>query len=411
MLSVNAQMTHWRKPRGYAKITLPVYATKAHAMSELLSLLTDLVAIDSVNPDLVPGGAGEGRMADYIAAWGRANGLETHVQQAGPGRPNVILIARGRGGGRSLMLNAHTDTVGVEGMDSPFTPAIRDGRVYGRGAYDMKSGLAAGMLALKAARDMELAGGVMLSAVVDEEYGSIGTEALLAEWRRWPADAVLIAEPTELAISIAHRGFVWLEIETFGVAAHGSRPNLGVDAIVKMGQVLVALDAHDRQMRAAPTHDLLGSGSLHASIISGGEEVSMYPAHCKLLVERRTLPGETAESVEAEAVGILDEIAAADPDFKAQARATFARSAYSIEAAHPLVQQLKRAAESRIGAAVALIGSSWWMDSALFGEKGLPTVVLGPAGTGAHAREEWVDLASVEQCRAIYTDLIAAFCR
>lgn len=380
-------------------------------MSELLTLLADLVAIDSVNPDLVPGGAGEGRLADYIADWGRANELETHVQQAGPGRPNVILIARGSGGGRSLMLNAHTDTVGVEGMVSPFTPALRDGRMYGRGAYDMKSGLAAAMLALKTARDMDLAGDVVLSAVVDEEYGSIGTEALLAEWERWPADAVLIAEPTELAISIAHRGFVWLDIETFGVAAHGSRPQLGVDAIAKMGKVLVALDAQDRQMRAAPTHGLLGSGSLHASIISGGEEISMYPAHCQLLVERRTLPGETAESVEAETQILLDEIAAADPAFQAQVRATFARGAYSIEAAHPLVQQLKRAAEAQLGSTVALVGSSWWMDSALFGEKGLPTVVLGPAGAGAHARDEWVDLASVEQCRAIYTDLIAEFCR
>ncbi len=380
-------------------------------MTELLSLLSDLVAIDSVNPDLAPGGAGEGRLAEYLADWGRAQVLETHVQEAGAGRHNVVLIARGSGGGRSLMLNAHTDTVGVDGMDAPFRPVIRDGRLYGRGAYDMKSGLAACMLALKAARDMQLAGDVLLSAVVDEEYGSIGTEALLAEWQRWPADAVLIAEPTELAISIAHRGFVWLEIETFGVAAHGSRPHLGVDAIAKMGRVLVALDAHDRQMRAAPTHDLLGSGSLHASIISGGEEISMYPAHCQLLVERRTLPGETAERVEAEVRGILDEIAAADPDFKAQVRATFARGAYSIDAAHPLVGQLQRAAEARLGAAVALVGSSWWMDSALFGEKGLPTVVLGPAGAGAHAREEWVDLASVEQCRAIYTDLIAAFCR
>ena len=212
-------------------------------MTELLNLLSNLVAIDSVNPDLVPGGAGEAAMADYIAAWGRANNFETHIQDAGAGRPNVILIARGHGGGRSLMLNAHTDTVGVEGMDAPFTPTVRDGRVYGRGAFDMKSGLAAAMLALKAARDLDLAGDVMLSAVVDEEYGSIGAETLLAEWERWPADAVLIAEPTDLEISIAHRGFVWLEFETFGVAAHGSLPHLGVDAIAKMGAVLTALDA------------------------------------------------------------------------------------------------------------------------------------------------------------------------
>lgn len=380
-------------------------------MTELASLLSDLVAIDSVNPDLVAGGAGEGRVADYIAAWGHQNGLEVHVQEAGRDRPNVILIARGSGGGASLMLNAHTDTVGVTDMESPFKPDVREGRLYGRGAYDMKSGLAACMLALKAARDLSLRGDVMLSAVVDEEYGSIGTEALLAEWERWQCDAVLISEPTELEISIAHRGFVWLDIETFGVAAHGSRPQLGVDAIAKMGKVLVALDAHDRAMRAESTHELLGSGSLHASLISGGEEISMIPAHCKLQVERRTLPGETRAGVEAEVQSILDEIAAADPDFKAQVEATFARSAWQIDAAHPLVQLLKRIAETNLGAQVPLVGSSWWMDSALFGDSGIPTVVLGPAGAGAHAKEEWVSLASVERCRDIYVDLIADFCR
>ncbi len=387
-------------------------------MTELSTLISDLVAINSVNPDLVPGAAGEGEIADYIAGWGRDAGLEVHVQQAAPKRPNVILIARGRsavsarsGGGKSLMLNAHTDTVGVSDMDSPFQPLIRDGRLYGRGAYDMKSGLAACMLAVRAAQEMALSGDVMLSAVVDEEYGSIGTEALVAQWERWQCDAALIAEPTELDISIAHRGFVWVDIETVGIAAHGSRPHLGVDAIAKMGKVLVALDAHDRAMRANRTHTLLGSGSLHASLIRGGEEISMYPAHCQLQVERRTIPGETLESVEAELQVILDDIAAADPDFKARLQATFARSPYHIEPTHPLVQQLKRIAEARLGRAVSLIGSSWWMDSALFGEAGIPTVVLGPAGAGAHAIEEWVDLASVERCRDIYIDLIADFCQ
>ncbi len=387
-------------------------------MTELSKLISDLVSINSVNPDLAPGGAGEGDIADFIAGWGRERDLEVHVQEAGRDRPNVILIARGRsavstrsGGGASLMLNAHTDTVGVSGMDAPFEPIIRDGRLYGRGAYDMKSGLAACMLAVEAAKGMNLRGDVMLSAVVDEEYGSIGTEALLAEWARWGADAVLISEPTELDISIAHRGFVWLDIETFGVAAHGSRPCLGVDAIAKMGKALVSLDAHDRAMRADPTHDLLGSGSLHASLISGGEEISMYPAHCKLQVERRTIPGETSASVEAQAREILAELSASDPDFKAEAKATFARSPYNIAADHPLVRQLKRIAEARLDSAVQLVGSSWWMDSALFGDYGIPTVVLGPAGAGAHAIEEWVDLASVERCQAIYSDLIADFCR
>lgn len=380
-------------------------------MSELIELLSELVAINSVNPDLAAGGAGEAALAAFVADWGRQNGLQVQVQEAAKGRPNTILSARGSGGGKCLMLNAHSDTVGVSGMDAPFAPRIRDGRMYGRGAYDMKSGLAACMLALKAARDLPLAGDVMLSAVADEEYGSVGAEALLAEWGRWHADAVLIAEPTELAISIAHRGFVWLEFEVTGVAAHGSRPQLGVDAIVKMGKALVALDALDQALRAQPTHDLLGSGSLHASIIEGGEEISMVPARCKLLAERRTIPGESAQRAAAEAQALLDEIAASDPDFKATVKATFERGPFSIPADHALPQMLKRHAEAILGRAVPFIGSSWWMDAALFGAHGIPTVVLGPAGAGAHARVEWVDLASVARCQEIYTALIADFCR
>lgn len=379
-------------------------------MNELSMLISDLVAIESVNPDLVPGGAGEAQIADYIAAWGRAKQLDVAVQATAPGRPNVILRAPGSGGGKSLMLNAHTDTVGVAGMDAPFSPVIREGRLYGRGAYDMKSGLAACMLALLAARDLKLRGDVLLSAVVDEEYGSIGTEALLAEWARWPADAVLIAEPNSLDISIAHRGFVWLEIETQGKAAHGSLPEQGIDAIAKMGTILVKLAALDRQLRAEPTHELLGSGSLHASLIEGGEEISMYPAFCKLLVERRTIPGEDDAHVLAQAQSILDSCAAADSQFQANVQATFSRPPFAIDAAHPLVQSLQTVATARLGRQPALIGSSWWMDSALFAAAGVPTVVLGPAGAGAHAREEWVDLESVAHCQAIYTQLAAAFC-
>ena len=379
-------------------------------MNELSKLISDLVAIDSVNPDLVPGGLGEAGVAQYIADWGRAQQLEVAVQATVPGRPNVILRAPGSGGGKSLMLNAHTDTVGVAGMDAPFSPIFRAGRLYGRGAYDMKSGLAACMLALLAARDMDLRGDVLLSAVADEEYGSIGTEALLEDWGRWPADAVLIAEPTALDISIAHRGFVWLEIETQGVAAHGSLPEQGVDAIVKMGAVLVELAALDRQLRAEPTHELLGSGSLHASLIKGGEEISMYPALCKLLVERRTIPGESDAHVLAQAQSILDDCAASDSQFQAQVQATFSRPPYAIDAAHPLVQSLQHVATAHLGRQPALIGSSWWMDSALFAAAGVPTVVLGPAGAGAHAREEWVNLESAAHCQAIYTQLAAIFC-
>ena len=380
-------------------------------MNELIDLLSNLVKINSTNPDLVPNGVGEAEIAHYIADWGTTAGLEVIVQDVVEGRPNVILIARGSGGGQSLMLNAHTDIVGVSEMDAPFTPIIRDGQLYGRGAYDMKSGLAACMIAVKQALQMNLAGDVILSAVVDEEFASIGTQAIINEWKRWSADAVIVTEPTELDISIAHKGFVWLEVDVYGKAAHGSRPNLGVDAIAKMGKVLVKLDDLDQTLRAKPTHDLLQSGSLHASTIIGGEDISMYPAHCKLMIERRTIPSETADTVTHEVQAILDEIAKTDPDFKASVKVTLSRSPFGVDDNERIVQLLQEKAEGILKRDVPLIGTTFWMDAALFSEHGIPTVVLGPHGEGAHAKVEWVDLVSVQQCVDIYTAVIAEFCK
>lgn len=380
-------------------------------MSELNTLLGDLVKINSINPDLSPGGAGEGDLAQFIADWGSANGLEVIIQDVAENRPNVILIARGTGGGKSLMLNAHTDTVGVSEMNDPFNPIIEGGRMYGRGAYDMKSGLAACMIALKQAKDMPLSGDVYLSAVIDEEYASLGTKAIVNEWERWSADAVIITEPTELDICIAHKGFVWLEVEVFGKSAHGSRPHLGIDAIAKMGKVLVGIDELDQSLRANPTHPLLESGSLHASIISGGENISMYPAYCKLVIERRTIPGETPEIVQAEIQAILDNIAESDPQFNATVNVTLAQGYFGIEPDEPIVSLLHEKTSNLLQREIPFIGVTFWMDSALFAGKGIPTVILGPHGTGAHAKIEWVDLESVQQCVDIYTAVIADFCK
>jgi len=380
-------------------------------MTELNTLLADLIKINSVNPDLASNGAGEDNLAQYIQKWGEANGLDVIMQPVADGRPNVILIAQGTGGGKSLMLNAHTDTVGVSEMDDPFNPIIDDGRMYGRGSYDMKSGLAACMLAVKQAKEMTLSGDVILSAVVDEEYASIGTQAIINEWERWSADAVIVTEPTELDISIAHKGFIWLEVEVFGKSAHGSRPHLGIDAIAKMGKVLTRIDDLDQSLRANPTHDLLSSGSLHASTITGGEEVSMYPAYCKLVIERRTIPGESSDSVQAEIQSILDDISATDPDFQATVKTTLTRSSFGVSPDEPIVQLLHDKASDIQKGDVPLIGTTFWMDAAFFAEHGIPTVVLGPRGEGAHAQVEWVDLASVQECVDIYTAVISDFCQ
>ena len=278
-------------------------------MEELEQLLSDLVSINSINPDLVPGSPGEAEIARYIADWLKLNDLEVELVESVAGRPNVIGIARGTGGGKTLLLNGHMDTVGVAGMPDAHQPMIKDGRLYGRGSYDMKGGVAACMLAVAEARKQHLRGDVIFTAVIDEEYASVGTMDLV---QRFQADGAIVAEFTELQLILAHRGFVWLEVETIGKAAHGSRPDLGVDAIVKMGKVLAELEKLDQKLRANPTHLLLGSGSLHASLIQGGQELSSYPERCLLSVERRTLPGETSESVEAEFLQIVQDIQLSD---------------------------------------------------------------------------------------------------
>jgi len=376
-------------------------------MSQTTELLRQLVAIDSINPDLVPGGAGEQKIAHFVADWFERAGLDVVWDAAAPGRPNVIGIARGTGGGRSLLLNAHMDTVGVVGMERPHDPYIRDNRLYGRGAYDMKGGLAAIMAAGAAAKKRELRGDVIVTAVADEEYASIGTSSIV---KRWRTDAAIVTEPTELNICTAHKGFAWLDVETEGIAAHGSRPDLGVDAIVKMGKVLVGLEELDRSLRAAPSHRLLGSGSVHASLIQGGQELSSYPKHCLLSVERRTVPGETLQKVEIELPGIFERIAATDSTFKARVKTSMVREPFEVSLDEPIVRTIQSKATAILGREPGEIGQTGWMDSALLSAAGIPTVVFGPGGEGAHAVVEWSNLEHVERCAEILAAVAEEFC-
>ena len=378
-------------------------------MNDLESLLSRLVAIDSVNPSLIPGARGEAEIGAFVAEWLRGKGLEVHRQETGsPGRENVIAVARGTGGGRSLLLNAHMDTVGVSGMSAPFQPVIRDGKLFGRGAMDTKGALAAFMGAAAEARALRLRGDVILTAVVDEEYASIGTEAVA---RSWKPDAAIVGEPSGLQIVTEHKGFAWFQIETAGVAAHGSLPDVGVDAILKMGKVLSALEGLGARLRASTQHRTLGTGSLHASLINGGQELSSYPASCRLDVERRTIPGESAESAESEIRHALEEIAAAEPGFKATLNCTFARNPMEARRDSAIVGALAEQVRRVTGAPAVFSGMSGWLDSALLDGEGIPTVVLGPAGAGLHGIEEWVDLRSVRDCREIVLGTAVDFCR
>ena len=264
-------------------------------MTNVRDLLQQLVSIDSVNPTLVPGGAGEAEIGRFVATWLEDTGSSEYYELA-PSRANVVGRVAGTGGGRSLMLNAHMDTVGLGGPDGALTPRIDGDRMYGRGAYDMKGSLAAIMLVAAAATELRLSGDLIVTAVADEEALSIGSERIA---ETVTADAAIVTEPTGLDVAVAHRGFVWLDLETRGRAAHGSRYDLGIDAIARMGPPLVAIDELDRRLRdEGEVHPLLGGASLHASLIEGGTELSTYPDRCVVKVERRTLPGESVGFVE-----------------------------------------------------------------------------------------------------------------
>ncbi len=376
-------------------------------MDPVVRLLRDLVAINSINPTLVPGAPGEQAIADAIADEMRRIGLDVTVDVVAPGRPNVIGVLEGRQPGAALMLCGHTDTVGVAGMDDPFSPVERDGRLYGRGAQDMKAGVAAMIDAARIVAAEGLgAGRLLVAAIVDEEHSSIGADALVA---KWSADAAIVTEPTDLAIAVAHKGFEWIDVEVHGRAAHGSRPAEGQDAILRLGRVLAELEALDRALQARPPHALVGTGSLHASFVSGGRELSSYPDHASLQMERRTLPDESQQHALDEVRGIVDRLAAQDPTFRASARSMFGRPAYEIAADHLLPSTLC-ASLAAVGGAPRICGASFWADSAVLGHAGIPSVLFGPGGAGLHSTEEYVTVAEVLRCRDALVEMTRRFC-
>jgi len=377
----------------------------------LTGLLRALVGIPSVNPSLVPGGAGEAEIAGRLAAECERLGMTVSAHEVAPGRPNVVAVLRGAepARGRSLLLNGHTDTVGAAGMVDPFTPRVRGDRLYGRGAFDMKGGLAAmvGAVAAVTAAGARPRGDVLLTFAADEEDASIGTAALARTHR---ADAAIVTEPTDLRICVAHKGFVWATVRTEGRAAHGSDYTSGVDAIVRMGRVLHVIDAMDREVLARRSHPLLGRPSIHASVISGGEGPSTYPPSCTLVVERRTLPNETIDEVREELEAVLADAGEGDPQFRASLEITLGRAGLEVDRSADIVRSLHGAVERRVGQAAEYVGNSAWFDAALLAEAGIPTVIFGPSGGGWHAEEEYVDVASVATCAGILAETIIDFC-
>jgi acetylornithine deacetylase len=375
----------------------------------LLEFAQQLVRIDSVNPSVEPGGAGESALAAYLAARLADLGLEVGSYEASPGRVSVIARLPGAGGGRSLMLNGHLDTVGIVGMPYPFSGAVRDGRLYGRGSYDMKGSVAACVAAIKTIQDagIALAGDLILAAVADEEHASLGTTDVIS---RLTVDGAVVTEPTGLRLCRAHKGFVWVEIETFGRAAHGSRYDLGIDANMAMGRVLGRLSLLEASLRAGSPHPLTGPPSLHAATIRGGTGLSTYAASCVLRVERRTVPGESAEDAVSEIRQILAELGDADPGFRAEVRVLMAREPWETPAEGVLARAVEHSAHHVLKRPPEHAGESFWMDAALLAAAGVETMVIGPTGAGAHAEEEWVEIRSLELLAEILVRTAMEYC-
>ena len=371
-------------------------------MDPVVDLLRELVAIDSVNPSLVEGGAGEAAIAQFIGQWMRRAGFDVRVDEIAPGRVNVVAIAEGAGDGPARMLCGHTDTVGVDGMAAPFAPEIRDGRLYGRGAQDMKGGVAA-MIAgaaawLKSGRHGS--GRVIVAAVADEEYASIGAEAVAREWR---ADGAVIPEPTDLELGVAHKGFSCAEVVVHGRAAHGSRPADGRDAILRMGRLLNRIEARDQSLRKTHAHAALGAVDAHRHD-SGGSSLSTYP--------RVRAPGRAA-----------DHRRRAHQRLRGRARAHVcgapcggsrirheirlaSRGRRTVSPGRGRPPQPWRGSHQRFGSR-PVNGLSYWTDAAILGDAGTPTVIFGPRGAGLHSVAEYVELDDVIGCRDVFASWLA----
>jgi acetylornithine deacetylase len=378
---------------------------------ELIYTIAELVRVPSINPSLVPGAGGERELAEVIASrLRRTAGIEVMLQDAGDGRPNVIATV-GDGPGKTLMVNGHIDTVGVAGMDDPFSGHVEGNRLYGRGADDMKASMGGAILLLEhIARADDFPGRLVVTFVVDEEHSSIGTEAICRELERWKPDAAIVVEPTGLNIKIAHKGFAWATITTHGFAAHGSDFKRGRDAIAHMGRVIGKVEEYSSDLTARTAHPLVGPPSVHCSLIRGGQELSSYPHECHLEIERRTIPGETGEQVQQELQSILDQLTRDDASFHADLVMGLVRQPFEVDRDADIVRAVTAAVRDDIGEEPVYSGGAGWMDSALLSAAGVPSVIFGPDGSGGHGLVEWTDIDSVERYTRVLARTAYAFC-
>jgi acetylornithine deacetylase len=381
-----------------------------------VELAAALIRIDSVNPSLVAGAAGESRIASVLAARLEAAGYAVQLVAAAsdPRRVSVVAERTGSRPGRTVVLNGHLDTVGVEGMPDPFVPRIEDGRLTGRGASDMKGGVAGLVVAAEHLAAEDAPGTVIVALVADEEDASVGAEAVLLHLaeRGMPMDLCLIGEPTWLDVVVAHRGYAVVDVRLRGKAAHSSQPEQGVDAARGVGSFLTSIADADDSLRGRNLHPLLTDGSLMATVVRAGSAPFMVAATAEVVVERRTLPGEVAADALAEVRELVDDTTARIPGLVAEVQLTHGREAWQADATGTPREFTTLLCDALVAAGSqrpAEVGAPYWMESALWQAAGVPTVVCGPAGGGLHAIDEWVEVVQVERYAIAVADAVGRF--
>lgn len=374
---------------------------------DAVALTGALVTIDSVNPGLVPGAAGEPDIVEHLRNRLSRSGFDTHIVIP-PGhenRPSLVAVGPQSTVGPTVVLTGHVDTVGVEGMADPFLPRLDGDRLEGRGSCDMKGGVAAMVVAAEELARRRVPGRVVLALVADEEDESMGTLAVLEALPGLgvEADVAVIGEPTWLALAQSLRGYALVEVTLTGRAAHSSQPDLGINAVTHLGRLLVAVESRGVEIAER-------GGSLMVTLASGGESPFVLAQSARALVERRTVPGERSDAALAEVEHLLVHLRLQDDTVSSHSRLVVARDPWQLDDTGPAAT-LARDLERALGddAVPEPFHAPYWMEAPLWQAAGIPTVVCGPAGGGLHAADEWVDLHQVRRYAVALTDAVAGW--
>ncbi|MEO6787186.1 MAG: M20 family metallopeptidase [Chthoniobacteraceae bacterium] len=374
----------------------------------VIETLRSLVAINSVN-SFYEGGPGEKEIAAWVRHFFEQRGIEVREQEVFPGRPNVIARLPGRDASRRVILEAHMDTVSVQGMSiAPFDPCVEDGKVFGRGSCDTKAGLAAMMHAVASVHEQGItpACEVWLAAVVDEEFSYRGVVKLC---EGLTAQAALVAEPTGLRAIIAGKGVLRWRIVVRGKAAHSSKPQLGVNAISHAARIVLAIE-EDHTRLAAKAHPLLGPATVNVGIIRGGVQVNFVPDTCVIEIDRRLLPGETGSGVLAHYRGLLDQLQAQHPALDAVMEPPWIMDEALETAADSAPAKLASAVLTEMGLDGTPGGVPFGSDASKLSRQGIPSLIIGPGSIDqAHAAVEFVEVAEVARALTFYRNFILRF--